>query len=244
MTPSPAAIHDPVARLLAAGALAAALLSLLFSMGASSPARSMPLEHAGNHAKQKRPKKLGPRLAKLKVGCPIADAVDLGTWCLESSPYPVEPEDVGKVDYLFAAQTCVEAGGWLPSAAQLIGAAPRAKLESTIDDNPVTSATNEFPNPQYGIKDAREMSGDLFTTDVGARAAGSEGVTPGSKGDGNIGEPDPVPVPAEPVPETLDYVTVYDNHNHGGFAGGVAVGASQPFRCAYAKGSQGRKFDK
>ena len=84
------------------------------------------------------------------------------------------------------------------------------------------------------------MTSDLFTTGAGARAAGSEGVTAGAKGVGNLGEPDPVPMPAEPSPETLDYVTVYDNHNLGGFAGGEPVGKAENFRCAYAKGYQGK----
>lgn len=106
---------------------------------------------------------------------------------------------------------------------------------------PARSA-EEFPDPKNGIKDKREMSGDLTTTAAGSRSAGSEGVTVGSKGNGNLGEPDPVPMPADPLPETLNYVTVYDNHNLGGFAGGEPVGKAEAFRCAYAKGSQGRKF--
>jgi hypothetical protein len=52
------------------------------------------------------------------------------------------------------------------------------------------------------------MSADLTTTASGGRSAGSEGVTVGSKGNGNLGEPDPVPMPADPLPETLNYVTV------------------------------------
>ena len=47
-------------------------------------------------------------------------------------------------------------------------------------------------------------------------------------------------MPANPVPETLDYVTVYDNHNHGGFAGGEPVGKAETFRCAYAVSFQGK----
>jgi hypothetical protein len=82
------------------------------------------------------------------------------------------------------------------------------------------------------------MSGDLFTTTAGSAAAGSEGVTAGSRGNQAQGEPDPTPMPANPSPETLQYVTVYDNHNHGGFAGGAPVGRPENFRCAYAVGSQ------
>jgi len=84
------------------------------------------------------------------------------------------------------------------------------------------------------------MSGDLFTTTAGGGAAGSEGVTAGSRGNQAQGEPDPTPMPANPSPETLEYVTVYDNHNQGGFAGGEPVGKAESFRCSYATGSQGK----
>jgi hypothetical protein len=65
-------------------------------------------------------------------------------------------------------------------------------------------------------------------------------VTSGSTGNSSIGEPNPVPMPANPVPGTLDYVTVYDNHNLGGFAGGEPVGQPESFRCAYAADFQGK----
>lgn len=148
--------------------------------------------------------------------------------------------ELGQNTYVWAAQKCVKEGGWLPSAAQLIGAAPEVALKSVIGDDPGTSGASEFPEAAAGIKDEREMTGDLFTTAAGLRAAGSEGVSVGSKGTGNIGEPNPVPVPAEPMPETLAYVTVFDNHNLGGFAGGVPVGKAESFRCAYAEGYQGK----
>jgi hypothetical protein len=170
----------------------------------------------------------------------VSGAIDLGSWCLEGSTFKVPASEVGQNNYFYATQKCVKEGGWLPSAAQLIGAAPEAALKSTINDDPGTSGASEFPEAANGIKDEREMTSDLFTTGVGARAAGSEGVTVGSKGTGNIGEPSPVPMPAEPSPVTLDYVTVYDNHNLGGFAGGEPVGKAENFRCAYAKGYQGK----
>jgi hypothetical protein len=224
--------RDPIS----IAALLIALLALVFSMGAEAPAkRETP------HPRRHRAAGLGSRLAKLKVVCPVPDAVDLGTWCLEAEPHPVPPEDTGKNNYFYATQICVDEGGWLPSAAQLIGAAPKVRLESTIDDNPATSLAEENPNPENGIKDKREMTSDLFTTTAGSDAAGSEGVTPGSRGKGSIGEPDPTPMPANPSPETLDYVTVYDNHNQGGFAGGEPVGKPENFRCAFAKGSQVQK---
>ncbi len=225
---------DPVPRILSSAAVLIALTSLVFSMSGLAPAKQKGKHHHKHHK--------ALNLKDLRVNCPIPDAVDLGTWCMQAGFYPVPPEDTGKNSYAYAAQKCVEEGGWLPSAAQLIGAAPRVKLASTIDDSILTSGIDQFPDPKNGIKDTREMSGDLTTTASGGRAAGSEGVTVGSKGNGNLGEPDPVPMPADPFPDTLDYVTVYDNHNLGGFAGGEPVGAPEKFRCAFAKGSQGTKF--
>jgi hypothetical protein len=224
--PTPIARHrrDPFA----VAALFVALVALVFSMGGAAP------------AKRQGHRKHGVSAKSLKVRCPIANAIRLGTWCLEASPHQIPAADAGRNDYFYAAQACVREGGWLPSAAQLIGAARKASLQSTIDDNPATSGAEEFPDPTRGIRDKREMSGDLFTTTAGASAAGSEGVTEGSRGNAGQGEPDPTPMPANPVPETLDYVTVYDNHNHGGFAGGEPVGKAETFRCAYAIGSQGK----
>jgi hypothetical protein len=219
---------------LAVAALLVALVALVFSVAGQAPAERAP---ARTPAKAKG---LSKQLAKLTVRCPITNAIKFGTWCLEASPHTIPPEAVGTNDYFYAAQTCAREGGWLPSAAQLIGAAPKAALQSTIDDDPASSGTEEFPEAVRGIKDKREMSGDLFTTTAGSDAAGSEGVTAGSRGNGAQGEPDPVPAPANPVPETLDYVTVYDNHNHGGFAGGEPVGKAETFRCAYAVSFQGK----
>ena len=213
-------------------ALLVALVALVFSLNGEAPAKRA---QAGSDGKPAAAKS-----AKLKVGCPISNAVRFGSWCLESTPHSVPTEYVGKNDYFYAAQTCVREGGWLPSAAQLIGAAPKAPLQSTIDDDPGTSGAEETPEANRGILDRREMSGDLFTVTAGSDAAGSEGVTAGSRGNTSTGEPDPVPLPANPDPETLDYVTVYDNHNQGGFAGGEPVGKPETFRCAYAVGYQGR----
>jgi hypothetical protein len=247
---SSAARRDPVPRLLSTAALGVSLLALLFSMTGLAPARreapggggsaeqGAAARRAAKKHKQEARKKaaaLDKRLAGLKEGCPISGAIDLGSYCLEGSTFRIPASEAGQNDYLYATQKCVAEGGWLPSAAQLIGAAPEVALKSTSDDNPGTSGASEFPDPSLGIKDEREMTSDLFTTGAGPRAAGSEGVSVGSKGVGNIGEPNPVPVPAEPLPETLDYVTVYDNHNMGGFAGGEPVGKAENFRCAYAK---------
>ncbi|HWI73588.1 MAG TPA: hypothetical protein VNT55_16645 [Baekduia sp.] len=168
----------------------------------------------------------------LALNCP-GDTADLGTWCLQTSTYTVPNDQIGKNDFAYAARTCVDQGGWLPSAAQLIGAAPRIKLSSTIDDNESTAAIDIGPGD--GLKDQREMSSSLFTTTAGDSAAGSQGVTAGSLGDPRQNEPNPVPQPADPTPGSLDYVTVYDNHDMGGFAGGAPVGKPERFRCAFNK---------
>ncbi len=218
--------RDPVSY----AALLVALIALVSSLGGEAPAKP--------EAAHRKGKGLNQRLAKLKVKCPISNAVNFGTWCLETSPHAVPPRDLGKNNYFYATQTCAKEGGWLPSAGQLIGAARKAPLQSTIDDDPGTSGAEEFPDPSRGILDKREMTSDLFTTTAGSEAAGSEGVTAGSRGNTSTGEPDPAPMPANPDPVTLNYVTVYDNHNLGGFAGGAPVGKPESFRCAYAVGSQ------
>jgi hypothetical protein len=174
----------------------------------------------------------GAKRTDLALNCP-GDTADLGTWCLQTSTYTVPNDQIGKNDFAYAARTCVDQGGYLPSAAQLIGAAPRVKLSSTIDDNESTASIDIGPGD--GLKDQREMSSSLFTTTAGDSAAGSEGVTSGSLGDPRQSEPNPVPQPADPMPGGLDYVTVYDNHDMGGFAGGEPVGKAERFRCAFNK---------
>lgn len=244
---------DPVPRMLSAAALLVAIVALVFSMNGVAPAaksstaararaekKHKQSEVKRTQAQKKQTAVLNERVSKLADACPVSGAIDLGSWCLEGSTFKVPTSEAGQNNYFYAAQKCVAEGGWLPTAAQLIGAAPKAALKSTIDDDPGTSGASEFPEAANGIKDEREMTSDLFTTGVGARAAGSEGVSVGSKGVGNLGEPNPVPAPAEPSPETLDYVTVYDNHNLGGFAGGEPVGKAENFRCAYAMGYQGK----
>lgn len=174
----------------------------------------------------------GKKLEEIEPSCP-ADTVNLGTWCLETSPYPLTNQEIGLNNYLWAAQTCVEAGGYLPSAGQLIGAAKRVKLDGTIHENRDTATIDE--DPTVGLKDLREMSSTLVTVTAGPEAAGSEGVSVGSTGDPRTGEPNPVPEPANPSPATLQYVTVYSNETKGGFAGSEPVSEPQSFRCAYNK---------
>lgn len=159
------------------------------------------------------------------------ETVKIGTVCMMTNPYPLEKDDIGRNDYFFATQKCAQLGGYLPTAAQLIGAAPYVKLAGRVDDNEVTASTDI--DPTDGLKDRREMSASLTTTASGGRAAGSQGVSEVSRGDPKAGEPNPTPLPADPAPETLHYVTVYDNADHGGFAGGKPVGQPENFRCAF-----------
>ena len=188
------------------------------------------------NAKKKFPPSVLPR--KVFDHC-SPETVKIGTVCMMTSPYPLEKDEVGRNDYFFATQKCAQLGGYLPTAAQLIGAAPYVKLAGRVDDNEVTASTDV--DPTDGLKDRREMSATLTTTASGGRAAGSQGVSEGSRGDPKAGEPNPAPLPADPSPETLHYITVYDNEDHGGFAGGKPVGQPENFRCAFnfAQGKAG-----
>jgi hypothetical protein len=177
--------------------------------------------------------RLGGRPASTyRSKCPD-DTVELGTWCLMTSVVDVDRADIGKNDYAFAERSCAKLGGYVPSAGQLMAAADTVKLSSTIDDKPLTAAIDM--DPSNGLKDQREMSSTLVTVTSGASASGSLGVTQGSKGDPRQGEPDPIPVPADPMPSTLQYVTVFDNADKGGFAGSKPVSQPERFRCAFNK---------
>lgn len=181
----------------------------------------------------------GKTAQELAGTCPPA-TVDLGTWCLDSAPYPVTNAEAGKNNFIWASKACQAEGGWLPSASELLGAAARVKLESTIHDNPDTATVNQ--DPTRGLKDEREMSSSLVTTEAGSAAAGFEGVSEGATGDPRQGQANPAPLPANPLPEALQYVTVYDNGQQGGFAGSEPVKEAQNFRCAFnpAPGAQSK----
>jgi hypothetical protein len=183
---------ERVNRVAGVAALCVSLLALVFSMASSAGAK-----HAA--AKQRKPKpgpivRLGkggkipakdlpvvPHAKRADVlgadkataddltGSCDPESVDMGTWCLAASTYPLADDEVGKNDFFFATQKCAEEGGWLPSAAQLIGAAARVKLSSTIDDNQLTAAIDI--DPTDGLKDKREMSSTLVTTAAGSRAS-------------------------------------------------------------------------
>ena len=174
----------------------------------------------------------GKTAEQLAGTCPPT-TVDLGSWCLDTAPYPVSNADAGKNNYLYASKACVAEGGWLPTAAQLLGAAGRVKLESTIHDSQLTAT---IPlDPSRGLKDQREMSSTLTTTEAGSAAAGSEGVSEGATGNPRQGQANPTPLPASPLPESLQYVTVYSNGQKGGFAGSEPVSSPENFRCAFNK---------
>jgi len=174
----------------------------------------------------------GQTAGQLAGTCPPA-TVDLGSWCLQTAPYPLTNQQAGKNNFIFASKACEQEGGWLPSAAQLLGAAERVKLESTIHDSRLTATVDL--DPSRGLKDQREMSSTLVTTEAGSAAAGFEGVSEGATGNPRQGQANPVPLPANPVPESLQYVTVYSNGQKGGFAGSEPVPSPENFRCAFNK---------
>ncbi len=172
----------------------------------------------------------GKTAEELAGTCPPA-TVDLGTWCLDSAPYPLTKADAGKNNFIWASKACEAEGGWLPTAAELLGAAARVKLESTINDSPLTASIDQ--DPSRGLKDEREMSATLVTTEAGSAAAGSEGASEGATGNPRQGQANPIPLPANPLPESLQYVTVYSNGTKGGFAGSEPVNDAENFRCAF-----------
>jgi hypothetical protein len=201
---------------------------LVLGRNGKFPASAIPSAGAARNAKRLN----GKTAEQLEPSCP-PNTVDLGTWCLESAPFPLTNAELGKNNFIWASQKCEEEGGFLPSASMLVGGAARVKLESTIHDSQLTATINL--DPSRGLKDEREMSSTLITTEAGSAAAGFEGVSEGSTGNPRQGQPNPIPLPADPLPESLQYVTVYDNGNKGGFAGGEPVTNPENFRCAYDK---------
>lgn len=245
LLPSPALVVASIALVLSTTGLADAARRAVVSVIAGHTVSTKP--HAGGllllGANRKFPASAIPTVANAnKLGgqtaaqisgtCPPA-TVDLGSWCLDSAPYPLTNADAGKNNFIWANKACEAEGGWLPSAGELLGAADRVKLESTIHDSELT-ATIDL-DPSRGLKDEREMSSSLVTTEAGSAAAGSEGVSEGATGNPRQGQPNPIPLPANPVPESLQYVTVFDNHNAGGVAGSEPLKEPQNFRCAFNK---------
>jgi hypothetical protein len=243
--PSPALIISLIALVFSTTGLADAARRAVVSAVAGHPISSKP--HAGGLLLLGKNRKFpasaiptvqnstriaGKTAEQLTGTCPPA-TVDLGTWCLDSAPYPLTNKQAGQNNYIFATKACEAEGGWLPSAAELLGAAARVRLESTIHDNPDTATVPL--DPSRGLLDQREMSSTLVTTSAGSAAAGSEGVSEGSTGDPRQGQANPTPLPANPLPQTLQYVTVYSNGQKGGFAGSEAVGQPENFRCAFNK---------
>jgi hypothetical protein len=198
---------------------------LLLGRNRKFPASAIPTVHNAS--------RLGGKTAEQISGsCPPA-TVDLGSWCLDTAPYPLTNAEAGKNNYIWASKACVAEGGWLPSAAELLGAAERVKLESTIHDSPLTATVPL--DPSRGLKDEREMSSTLVTTEAGSAAAGFEGVSEGATGNPRQGQANPIPLPADPLPESLQYVTVYSNGQKGGFAGSEPIIDPENFRCAFNK---------
>jgi hypothetical protein len=241
--PSPAMVVALIALVLSSTGLADAARRAVISTFAGHPVSTKP--HAGGVLLLGKNRKFpasaiptvkdasrvgGKTAAQLEGTCPPA-TVDLGSWCLDTAPYPLTNADVGKNNFIWASKACEAEGGWLPSASELLGAAARVKLESTIHDSQLTATINL--DPTRGLKDEREMSSTLITTEAGSAAAGFEGVSEGATGDPRQGQSNPIPLPANPLPESLQYVTVYSNGQQGGFAGSEPVNNAENFRCAF-----------
>jgi hypothetical protein len=243
--PTPATVIALIALVFSTTGLADAARHAVISTIAGHPISTRP--HAGgilllgNNRKfpaaaiptVKNSSRVGGKTAEELAGtCPPA-TVDLGSWCMDTAPYPLTNQQVGKNNYIWASKACEAEGGWLPTAAQLIGAVDRVKLESTIHDSQLTATVNL--DPSRGLKDEREMTATLVTTEAGSAAAGFEGVSDGASGNPRQGQANPTPLPANPIPESLQYVTVYSNGQKGGFAGSEPVANAENFRCAFNK---------
>jgi hypothetical protein len=198
---------------------------LLLGHNRKFPAAAIPTVHNASRVG-------GKTAEEISGSCPPA-TVDLGSWCLDTAPYPLTNAEAGKNNFIWASKACVAEGGWLPSAAELLGAAERVKLESTIHDSQLTATVPL--DPSRGLKDEREMSSTLVTTEAGSAAAGFEGVSEGATGNPRQGQANPIPLPADPLPESLQYVTVYSNGQKGGFAGSEPIVDPENFRCAFNK---------
>ncbi len=248
-TPSPAMVVALIALVFSTTGLADAARHAVISAINGHPISSKP--HAGGilllGKNRKFPASAIPTVAnssrvgnktaaQLEGQCPpdtISVGGGSGSWCLETTSYPLTNADVGKNNFIWASKKCEEVGGWLPSAAELLGGAEHVKLESTIHDSQLTATINL--DPTRGLKDEREMSSTLVTTEAGSAAAGFEGVSEGATGDPRQGQANPIPLPANPLPESLQYVTVYSDGTKGGFAGSEPVIDPENFRCAYNK---------
>ena len=87
----------------------------------------------------------GKNAEELAGTCP-PNTVDLGTWCLDTAPYPLTNAEAGKNNYVWAAKACEAEGGWLPTAAQLIGAAePR---QARVDHPRLPADRHGQPRPE------------------------------------------------------------------------------------------------
>ena len=200
---------------------------LLLGNNRKFPASAIPTVHARRQAARRQDRR--EELAAPARRRPSTSAP--GAWTRRPTRSPTR--SAGKNNYICRQQGVRDEGGWLPSAAELLGAAERVKLESTIHDSQLTATINL--DPSRGLKDEREMSSTLVTTEAGSAAAGFEGVSEGATGNPRQGQANPVPLPANPLPESLQYVTVYSNGNKGGFAGSSRSPTPENFRCAFNK---------
>ena len=92
--------------------------------------------------------RVGGKTAEQLAGtCPPA-TVDLGTWCLDSAPYPLTNADAGKNNYVWATKACEAEGGWLPSAAR---ADRRGRpRQARVDDPRLAADGDRRPRPERG----------------------------------------------------------------------------------------------
>ena len=122
---------------------------LLLGSNRKFPASAIPTVQRTPRASAARPP------SELAGTCPPARSTSArGAWTPRPSRSPRNSS--ARTTSSSPARACEKEGGWLPSASELLGAAERVKLESTIHDSQLTATINL--DPTRGLKDEREMS--------------------------------------------------------------------------------------
>ena len=70
---------------------------LLLGKNGKFPAAAIPKVHEASRVG-------GKTVTQLEGTCP-PDTVDVGTYCMESAPFPLTKEDLGKNNFIFASKT-------------------------------------------------------------------------------------------------------------------------------------------
>ena len=117
--------------------------------------------------------------------------VDIGTWCLETAPYPLTNADEGKNNFIWASKAV---RGRRRLAAVRLRTARRGRTrEARVDDPRLAADRHDRPRPDARAERRTRDELDARDDRSGSAAAGFEGVSEGATGD-------PAPGPGQPDP--------------------------------------------